>query len=69
MGQYIEMFRLLRGVGGYLSPHLLIDLLLALMLETRFRGKMMKFYASCAPLRPAIPFGAYLPHPAHIEMH
>ena len=59
MGQYIEMFRLLRGVGGQLSPHLLIDLLLALILKMRFEERMIRFYASCAPLRPAFPFGAY----------
>ena len=45
------------------------DLLLALMLEMRFRWKKMRFYASCAPLRPAFPFGAYWPHPEHIETH
>ena len=30
--------------------------------------KMMRFYASCAPLKLAFPFGAYWPHPTHIEM-
>ena len=49
-------------------PALLIDLLLVLMLEMRFREKMMRFCTNYAPPRPAFPFGAYWPHPAHIEM-
>ena len=28
----------------------------------------MKFYASCTPLKPAFPFGAYWPHPAHRDV-
>ena len=47
---------------------MLIDLLLARMLEMRLRRKMMRFYTSCAPLMPAFPFEAYWPHPTHIEM-
>ena len=43
----------------HVPSHLLIDLLVALMLEMRFRGKTMRFCASCAPLKPTFPFGAY----------
>ena len=67
MGQCIEMSRLLRGVGGQLSPHLLIDLLLALILEMRFKEEDDEILRQLHTTQARISIWSF--HPAHIETH